>query len=113
MNPRKAAVLSLNSCIKNGRFANLELDSMIKKYKFEGLDKSFFTALLYGTTERLITLDYIISRFSSIQIEKLVNIVLCIRRVSIYQIMYMDRVPDSAACNEGVDICKATSHAEM
>lgn len=112
MNPRKAAVLSLNSCIKNGRFTNLELDSMIKKYKFEGLDKSFFTALLYGTTERIITLDYIISRFSNIALEKIDPVILCILRTAIYQIMYMDRVPDSAACNEAVSICRETAHSE-
>lgn len=112
MNPRKAAALSLNSCIKNGRFTNLELDSMIKKYKFEGLDKSFFTALLYGTTERLLTLDFIISKFSNIDIEKIDAVVLCILRTAIYQIMFMDRVPDSAACNEAVAICKSTYHGE-
>ena len=112
MNPRKAAVLSLNSCIKNGRFTNLELDSMIKKYKFEGLDKSFFTALLYGTTERLLTLDFIISKFSNIEVEKLDPVVLCILRTAIYQIIFMDRVPDSAACNEAVAICKSTYHGE-
>ena len=64
-------MLSLNSCIKNGRFTNLEADSMIKKYKFEGLDKSFFTALLYGTTERLLTLDYVISKFSNVDFDKI------------------------------------------
>lgn len=106
MNPRKAAALSLNSCIKNGRFVNLELDSIIKKYKFEGLDKSFFTALLYGSAERLITLDYIISKFSTVALEKIDPVVLCILRISVYQIMYMDRVPDNAVCNEAVEISK-------
>ena len=48
MNPREAAVLSLNSAFKNGRFVNLELDSTIKKYGFEDKDKSFYTRLLYG-----------------------------------------------------------------
>lgn len=106
MNPRKAAALSLNSCIKNGRFANLELDSVIKKYRFEGLDRSFFTALLYGSVERLITLDYVISKFSDVPLEKIDPVVLCILRISVYQIMYMDRVPDNAVCNEAVEISK-------
>lgn len=105
-------MLSLNSCIKNGRFTNLEADSMIKKYKFEGLDKSFFTALLYGTTERLLTLDYVISKFSNVDFDKIEPVILCILRTAVYQILYMDRVPDSAACNEAVDICKTTSHSE-
>ena len=78
MTPRKAAVLSLNSSIKNGKFVNLELDSAIKKYGFEGKDKAFYTALLYGTVERKITLDYIISCLSSIEMSKLEPLVLCI-----------------------------------
>ncbi len=85
---------------------------MIKKYKLEGLDKSFFTALLYGTTERLLTLDFVISKFSNIEFEKIDPVILCILRTAVYQILYMDRVPDSAACNEAVDICKTTSHSE-
>lgn len=105
-------MLSLNSCIKNGRFTNLELDSMIKKYKFEGLDKSFFTALLYGTTERLLTLDFVISKFSNVEFSKIDSVILCILRCAVYQILYMDRVPDSAACNEAVDICKTTAHSD-
>ena len=50
--PRKAAVLSLNSSIKNGKYSNLELDAAIKKYGFEDKDKAFFTRLFYGTVEK-------------------------------------------------------------
>ena len=107
MTPRSACVLSLNSCFKNGRFVNLELDSAIKKYGFEGVDKSFFTALLYGTCERIITIDYILSQFSKTPIQKIEPLMLANLRSSVYQIFYMDRVPDSAACNEAVEICKA------
>ncbi len=106
MTPRQAALLSVNSCIKNGRYTNIELNTVIKKYKFEGLDKSFFTALFYGTVEKMLTLDYVISKLSSIPIEKLDNMVLCLLRTGIYQIMFMDKIPDSAACNESVELCK-------
>lgn len=112
MDPRKAAVLSLNACLRGGRFANLELDSTIRKYRFEGLDKSFFTALLYGTTERLITLDYVIGKFSSVPLSEIEPVLLCILRTAVYQILYMDRVPDSAACNEAVTIGRTTSHSD-
>ena len=108
MTPRKAAVLSLNSCIKNGKFINLELDAAIKKYGFEDKDKSFFTRLLYGTVERKITLDYIISKLSSVKLEKIDKLVLCILETGLYQIFFMDRVPDSAACNEATELVKVT-----
>ena len=71
ISPRKAAVLSLNSAVKNGKYVNLELDAAIKKYGFEDKDKAFFTRLFYGTVERKITLDYIIKRLSSVKFEKI------------------------------------------
>lgn len=106
MTPRRAAVLSVNSSIKNGKFVNLELDAAIKKYGFEDKDKSFYTCLLYGTIEKKITLDYIIKKLSSTEFEKIEPLILCILETGLYQIFYMDRVPDSAACNEATELVK-------
>ncbi|MBQ7400313.1 MAG: 16S rRNA (cytosine(967)-C(5))-methyltransferase RsmB [Clostridia bacterium] len=106
--PRKAAVLSLNSAIKNGKYVNLELDAAIKKYGFEDKDKAFFTRLFYGTVERKITLDYIIRRLSSVKFEKIEPLVLCILETGLYQVFFMDKVPDSAACNESTELVKTT-----
>ena len=104
--PRLAAVLSLNGALKGGRFVNLELDSTIKKYGFEGKDKSFYTRLLYGTVERKLTLDYIISQLSDIKEQKIEPLVKCILETGLYQLFYMDRVPQSAACNEATNLVK-------
>ena len=106
--PRKAAVLSLNSSIKNGKYSNLELDAAIKKYGFVDKDKAFFTRLFYGTVERKITLDYIIKRLSSVKFEKIEPLVLCILETGLYQVFFMDKVPDSAACNESTELVKTT-----
>ena len=106
--PRKAAVLSLNSSIKNGKYSNLELDAAIKKYGFEDKDKAFFTRLFYGTVERKITLDYIIKKLSSVKFEKIEPLVLCILETGLYQVFFMDKVPDSAACNESTELVKTT-----
>ncbi len=106
MTPRQAALLSVNSCLRNGRYSNIELSTVIKKYKFEGLDKSFFTALFYGTIERMITIDYCIEKISERKTSDIDNMVLCLVRTGIYQILFMDRVPDSAACNESVELAK-------
>lgn len=108
MTPRKAAVLSLNSSVKNGKYTNLELDAAIKKYGFEDKDKAFFTRLFYGTVERKITLDYIIKRLSSVKFEKIEPLVLCILETGLYQVFFMDKVPDSAACNESTELVKTT-----
>lgn len=106
MTPRQAALLSVNSCIGNGRYTNLEVSAVIRKYKFEGLDKSFFTALFYGTIEKMLTLDYCISKLSSVKPEKIDNMVMCLLRTGLYQILFMDKVPDSAAVNESVELAK-------
>ncbi len=96
----------MNSCIGNGKYTNLELSSVIKKYRFEGLDKSFFTALFYGTVEKMLTLDYCIGKLSTVKTEKIDNMVMCLLRTGLYQILFMDKVPDSAAVNESVELAK-------
>lgn len=106
MTPRQAALLSVNSCIGNGKYTNLELSSVIKKYNFTGLDKSFFTALFYGTVEKMLTLDFCIESLSTIKLEKIDNMVMCLLRTGLYQILFMDKVPDSAAVNESVELAK-------
>ena len=106
MTPRQAALLSVNSCIKNDRYVNLELSSVLRKYKFEGIDRAFFTALFYGTVEKTLTLDYVIRTLSSIPFDRLDHMVLCLVRIGLYQILFMDRVPDHAAVDESVELAK-------
>lgn len=59
----------------------------------------FFTALVRGTVERLRTLRYVVGLYVKRPPDRMTEAVLC---TGIYQILYMDRVPDSAACNESV-----------
>ena len=106
VSPRRAAALSIHAMVKNGKFLNLELDSAIKKYGFEDRDRRFFTRLVYGTAERMITLDAIVRVLSTVPFDQIEPMVLAIVRTALYQIFYMDRVPDSAACNEAVLLVK-------
>lgn len=111
INVREAALNSLLRCEKEGRYTNIELDASIKKYNLSGVDRSFFTALVYGVTERKITLDYILTKYSHIALEALNIFILNILRLGAYQIIYMSRVPDSAACNESVNQAKQRSNS--
>ena len=106
MNVREAAFLSLERCRSGDKFANLELDSAIKKYGLDGTDRGFFTVLVYGVIERKITLDHMIGSFSSIPVEKLDPKALTLLRLGTYQIMFLSRTPDSAAVNESVELAK-------
>lgn len=105
-NARQAALQSLNRAERDGKYANLELDAAIARNGLEGKEKALFTQLLYGVIERKCTIDYLISRFCRIPCEKLDPPVRNAIRLGMYQILYCDRIPDSAACNESVELCK-------
>ena len=100
---REAAYRSLIRCEKSGSYTNLEIDSKIKKYALEGVEKSLYTALVYGVTERKISLDYYLGLFCSSPFEKLDDEVRVICRIGAYQLLYMDKIPQSAAVNEAVE----------
>ncbi len=110
MKVREAAYLSLERCDKTDKFSNLELDSAIKKYGYTGSDRAFFTTLVYGVIERRITLDYVIGVYSSKPIEKIEPKLMNILRLGAYQILFLDRTPDSAAVNESVELAKYHTH---
>ena len=76
-----------------------------KKYQYlEKQERSFIKRVVDGTLERLMQIDFIIESFSSTPLRKMKPTVRTILRMGVYQICYMDRVPDSAACNEAVKL---------
>ena len=91
---REAAYRSLMLCERDRKYSNLEIDSSIRRFGLEGADKGLYTALVYGVIERRITLDYFIGKLSSKPVDAL------------YQLIWMDRIPDSAAVNETVNLAK-------
>ncbi len=110
MNVREAAFLSLVRCETGGKYANLEVDAAIRKYGFTGADRAFYTALVYGVIEKQITLDYFLARLASKPWEKIESKVKHILHLGAYQILFLDRIPDSAACNESVELAKLHTH---
>ena len=67
--------------------------------------------MFYGIIERQITLDYIISKYSSKPLDKIDKDVLSILRIGIYQLLYMSSIPDNAAVNETVNLAKQAHKA--
>lgn len=106
INCRKVTVDLLNKTFSCNSYSNILLDSAFSGNEITGQDKKFITTLYYGTVERKITLDYIISEYSSKNINKLDMTILNILRTGIYQIKYMDSVPDNAAVNESVKLVR-------
>ena len=106
INVRAAVFRELCHYTENDTFINISIDNAIKKLNLTGFDRDFFTALVYGVIERQITLDYFLSNLSSKPLKKLDLTVLTALRMGAYQILFMDRIPDSAACNESVKLIK-------
>ncbi|MDQ0230584.1 16S rRNA (cytosine(967)-C(5))-methyltransferase RsmB [Metabacillus malikii] len=108
-NVRNVAVETLLQIEKNQAYSNLLLNSMIKKYKVNEKDIGLLTELVYGTLQRRETVDYYLNQFlnNNKKIEIWVKILL---RISVYQMVYLDRVPDRAILFEAVEIAKARGH---
>ena len=87
-------------------YSAIALNNAVRDEKLSGLDVSFLSALVYGVLERKLTLEYIIRRYSSIRIKKIEKKTLIVLCLGVYQLIYMDKVPDSAAVNESVKLCK-------
>ncbi len=102
--PREYAYASLIALEKNRRYSNLEIDSALKDSGLSGADRALYTRLVYGVTERRITLDYIISQYSHIPADELDSDVKTALRLGIYQLLWMDRIPAHAAVSESAGL---------
>lgn len=102
--PRSVALQILKEVNKDGSFANISLKENLRKYSFDTRDVAFISRLAYGTLEKQYTIDSILDKLANM---KKVNFwIRDILRMGAYQILYMDKVPDSAACNEAVKLSK-------
>lgn len=111
INPRKLAVNILTKIQKDNAYSNLTLSAYFKENELSVEDKAFVTALVYGVLDRKITLDYVLSRFMKTPIKKTAPFTLNTLRTALYQIMYMDKVPESAAVNEAVKLIKKSGES--
>ena len=92
--------------VRDGGYSNLTLDAVLSKSDLDTRDKSFVSNLFYGVIERQLTVDYQLSKYLSKPLKKLKPEVLSVLRLGAYQILFMDKVPDSAAVNESIKLSK-------
>ncbi len=105
-NPRNIAFNILMKIEQDKAYSNIAINNAIKENKLSGLDSSFLSALVYGVLERKITLDYIIKQYSKIPLRKIEIKTKTILRLGILQLVFMDKIPGSAAVNESVKLAK-------
>ena len=105
-NIRRLAMKALVDINRDKKYANIVLPHYIMQEKLEDLDRRFFTELVYGVVRRQNYLDAIIEHLTKKPVKKVSPLVLEILRLGIYQLIYMDKVPSSAAVNESVKLAK-------
>ncbi|HBA67890.1 MAG TPA: 16S rRNA (cytosine(967)-C(5))-methyltransferase [Lachnospiraceae bacterium] len=92
--------------IENGKsYSHILIRNVLDKYGyFPAKDRAFIKRVTEGTLERRIQIDYIINAYSKVPAEKMKPLIRNLLRMSVYQILFMDAVPDAAACNEAVKL---------
>ena len=86
-------------------YSHLLLRQALEKYQYmDKRDRAFLTRLVEGALEYTVQLDYIINAYSKVKVPKMKPVIRNLLRLTVYQILYMDSVPASAACNEAVKL---------
>ena len=108
--PRRAAVAALMKQERDG-YANLVLRHALDGFDGAARERAFFSAVFYGTVERMVTLDWLLQKFLKKPLAKLDAPVRAILRSGLYQARYMDSVPVHAAVNESVALTRRMGKA--
>ncbi len=109
-NARAVAFGILKNIFENKAYSSAAIDRHLKESGLDSRDRAFVTNIVYGTLTHLKYLDYQIAAYSKTGLKKLSLNVLIILRISVYQIKFMDKVPESAAVNEGVKLAKKQAY---
>lgn len=100
-------MLVMEMLLTENAYSHVIVRDVLNKYNYlTQQEKSFIKRLYEGTLERQITLDYVINEFSKVKTQKMKKVIRVIMRMGVYQILYMDAVPDAAACNEAVKLAQ-------
>jgi 16S rRNA (cytosine967-C5)-methyltransferase len=106
---REVALDSLLHIEKNQSYSNLLLNQMIEKHQMDRRDVGLLTEIVYGTIQRKFTLEFYLAPFIK-KAKKIESWVAILLQLSLYQIVYLDRVPDRAIIYEAVEIAKKRGH---
>lgn len=105
VNLRAVALDILTEINEKGGYSHVTINNALSKYQYLEKDKrAFLSRLSEGTIEKQIYLDYVIDNFSKVKTAKMKPLIRNLLRMSVYQLLFMDGVPDSAVCNEAVKL---------
>lgn len=105
MNIREIIVDILLESERTDGYVNLLLADVLEKYDYlSPKEKAFIKRVTEGTIERKIRIDYVLDAVSKVPVKKMKPFIRALLRMSVYQILFMDNIPDAAVCNEAVKL---------
>ena len=111
MSARETALKILYAVEYDGAYPNIALkDALAENKSLSAKDKGLITELVYGIIDKKLTLDYVIGRYSRVKLKKISKYILLILRMGLYQLMFTDKIPESAAVSESVKLAKRYGH---
>ena len=96
------------------QYSHLVIRDVLNKYQYlEKKERAFLTRLAEGTIEHMLEMDFIINSFSKVKVNKMKPLIRNLLRMSVYQIKYMDSIPDAAVCNEAVKLARKRGFGQL
>jgi 16S rRNA (cytosine967-C5)-methyltransferase len=113
-NTREIVLDMLLAILEGNSYSHTVLNSTLKKYQyFDKQERAFMTRLCNGCVKRYLTLDYQINQVATLPVNKMKPLIRNLLRLSVYQIMYMNNIPDAAVCNEAVKLAKKRGFSKL
>lgn len=113
-NTREIVLDMLLEVIEGDKFSHTVLGNTLKRYQgLERMERAFISRLFAGTVKQYLTLDFVINSVASLPVRKMKPFIRNLLRLSVYQILYMDLVPESAVCNEAVKLAKKRGFSKL
>lgn len=107
MDARETALLTLNACERQGGWSEVVLKKQLKQAQLSQRDAALATQLCFGVLQNRMLLDFYLSHFSNIPLKRMESKVLQNLRIGAYQMLFLDRIPHSAAVNSAVALTRA------
>lgn len=105
-NARYIAATALLKIEKDKAYSNITVSTLFENSDLTPQDKALASNLVYGVLDRKITIDYILKKFIKMPLKKVAPFTLCVLRMGVHQLIFMDKIPESAAVNESVKLVK-------
>jgi len=105
--PRELALMILNGQVHRPQYNDSNPEDLFRLYRLDERDRAFVSNLVQGVLRWRLRLDWIIGQFSAFSLKKIDENILNVLRIAVYQIFFLDKVPESAAVNEAVILVKS------